>query len=306
MNDADASPAAPRVSVVIIFYNSERFFVEAIESVLAQEYRNFELLLVDDGSSDGSTAIALDYARKFPDRVRYLEHPGHENRGMSATRNLGASGSRGELLAMLDSDDVWMPNKLREQVAILDRYPKVDMVCGTARYWRSWDGGEDRLVPSGHERGRPIPAPEALLSVYPLARAHAPCPSDLLVRRSAWDAVGGFEASFSGRLQLYEDQAFLTKIYLGHAVYFAVACWLNYRIHDAQCIAQASDKANYDEVRSHFLDWFEGYLKRSERRNDPRIRFALARAALRYRHPNLAAAVRSRRTLAKKLGFGRG
>lgn len=301
MAKADGSTPAPRVSVVIIFFNSERFFVEAIESVLAQDYRDFELLLVDDGSSDSSTRIARDYAGREPERIRYLEHPGHANHGMSATRNLGVSQSRGELIAFLDSDDVWAPSKLREQVAILDRLPEVDAVCGRARYWRSWNGGDDRMVQSGHVQGRPIAAPEALLRVYPLGRAKAPCPSELLVRRSAFDAVGGFEASFKGPLQLYEDQGFLTKLYLSRTMYFADKIWINYRLHDGQCVAQARDTGSYDYVRSHFLDWLQTYVRRSERRRDPRIRFALARAMLPYRYPRVSRLLRSRHSLLKKL-----
>jgi glycosyltransferase involved in cell wall biosynthesis len=302
MTNADTSAPAPRVSVVIIFFNSERFFVEAIESVLAQDFRDFELLLVDDGSSDSSTRIALDYARAQPDRIRYLEHPGHANCGMSATRNLGVLHSRGELIAFLDSDDVWMPAKLREQVAIIDRLREVDAVCGTARYWRSWNGGADRMVRSGHVQGRPIAPPDALVAVYPLGRGKAPCPSDLLVRRSAFDAVGGFEASFKGPLQLYEDQGFLTKLYLARTVYFADEVWINYRLHDGQCVAQARDTGTYDYVRSHFLEWLKAYVGRSDRRRDLRIRLALARALLPYRHPGLSRLLRSRRTLLKALG----
>lgn len=295
-----SSSGPPRVSVVIIFFNSERFLAEAIESVLAQDYQDFELLLVDDGSSDGSTAIALDYAARHRERIGYLEHPGHANRGMSATRNLGVSQSRGEFVALLDSDDVWRPAKLREQVAILDRLPQVDMVCGTARYWKSWDGGADRLVPSGNERGRPIAAPEALLEVYPLGRGKAPSPSDMLIRRSAWDALGGFEESFRG---FYEDQAFLAKLYLGGTVYFADSVWLDYRQHDGQCCAQTSDET-YRQVRGTFLEWLKSYVDRSDRRRDPRVRLALARALLPYRHPRLSALLRSRRKLLKTLRVG--
>lgn len=301
MTDADASSAAPRVSVVIIFYNSERFLAEAVESVLAQEYRDFELLLVDDGSGDGSSEIARDYARRQPGQVRYLEHPGHENRGMSATRNLGVSQSRGEFVALLDSDDVWRPEKLREQVAIMDRYPRVEALCGTARYWGSWEGGRDKLVLSGHERGRPIAAPEALLEVYPLGRGKAPCPSDLLVRRSTWDAVGGFEESFRG---FYEDQAFLTKLYLDHTVYFANSLWLDYRQHADQCCAQTDD-ATYHEVRHRFLDWLEERVKQGKHRYNPRIRLALARALLPYRHPKLSRLLRARHGVRKTLRSGR-
>src|SRR5918994_2063107 len=99
------------VSCIVIFLDEERFIEEAIKSVFAQTYENWELLLVDDGSTDGSTQIALRYAERHPGKVRYLEHPGHQNRGMSASRNLGISQAKGEYVALLDADDVWLPHK---------------------------------------------------------------------------------------------------------------------------------------------------------------------------------------------------
>src|SRR3989442_388097 len=103
-----------RVSVVIPFLNAEKFIQETIESVFAQTYPDWELLLVDDGSTDGSKTIAQHYAARFPDKVRYLTHNNHQNKGRSASRNLGFEHARGELIAFLDSDDVWLPRKLEE------------------------------------------------------------------------------------------------------------------------------------------------------------------------------------------------
>ena len=99
----------PAVSVIIIFLNEERFLPEAIESVFGQTYTNWELLLIDDGSSDGSVGIARQYARQHPNRVRYLDHEGHRNRGMSASRNFGIQHARGKYIALGDADDVWLP-----------------------------------------------------------------------------------------------------------------------------------------------------------------------------------------------------
>src|SRR5215211_6343875 len=118
--EGDKVSTKPLVSVVIPFLNAERFIQEAIESVFAQTYDNWELLLVDDGSNDGSTRIALEYAERNSGRVRYLQHPGHRNRGVSASRNLGISSARGEYIAFLDADDVWLPHKLEQQVEILN------------------------------------------------------------------------------------------------------------------------------------------------------------------------------------------
>ena len=89
--------SAPLVSAVIIFRNAERFLREAIESVFAQTYRHWELLLVDDGSTDASTKIALEYARENPDRVRYLAHHDHQNLGKSASRNVGLRHAAGKM-----------------------------------------------------------------------------------------------------------------------------------------------------------------------------------------------------------------
>ena len=72
-----------RISIITIFLNSEAFIAEAIDSVLAQSFSSFELILVDDGSTDASSAIARRYAEDYPDRVRYVDHPQHANRGMS-------------------------------------------------------------------------------------------------------------------------------------------------------------------------------------------------------------------------------
>ena len=90
------------VSVIIPFLNAEKFIREAIESVLRQSYDNWELLLIDDGSTDGSTEVALMYTERHPGKVRYFEHKDHQNRGTCASRNLGirhASGHRSRPLS---------------------------------------------------------------------------------------------------------------------------------------------------------------------------------------------------------------
>ena len=123
-------PGMPLVSVIIIFLNEQRFLSEAIESVLEQTCSNWELLLVDDGSTDASTGIARRYSECDAQRVRYLEHPSHTNRGMSASRNLGIQEARGEYVALLDADDVWLQDKLARQLEIMEQRPEAAMVYG--------------------------------------------------------------------------------------------------------------------------------------------------------------------------------
>jgi glycosyltransferase involved in cell wall biosynthesis len=275
-----------RVSVITIFLNAEACLSEAIDSVLAQDYTDFELIMVDDGSSDGSTKIALDYAARCPGKCVYIEHPGHANRGMSASRNAGIAAAYGDYVAFIDADDAWTPDKLREQVEILDSNSEIGMVAGAACYWRSWQGGRDDVVLAGHLLDQSVPPGSASTKVYPLGEAQAPCPSVLMVRRDVLERVRGFESSFTGPLQMYEDQAFLSKVYLETHVWFSSRCWLRYRQHADSCVAGNIRLGNYHRIRRHFLEWFRSYL--SQRKAvDRAIWKALRRAELRYRHPRL-------------------
>ena len=117
-----------RVSIVTPFLNAERFLAESVESVLAQTRDDWELLLVDDGSSDRSRAIACAYAARYPDRIHVLSHPENRHRGASASRNVGTARAVGEYIAYLDADDVYLPGKLAHQVPLLDAHPEVGIV----------------------------------------------------------------------------------------------------------------------------------------------------------------------------------
>jgi glycosyltransferase involved in cell wall biosynthesis len=269
----------PLVSVVINFFNAEKFLREAIGSVFKQTYQNWELLLVDDGSTDSSTSIARQYAEAFPGKVRYLKHSRHRNRGAAASRNLGMSRARGRYVAFLDADDVWLPHKLRRQVDILELHAEATMVCGLSRYWSSWTGKpEDAARDFTPELGIPgdiIYEPPVLLTlVYPLGHANPPHPSDLMFRREVAERVGGFEESFAGIYQLYDDQTFLAKVYLKEAVFLSEECWDLYRQHPDSCVSTVTEAGRYYQVRLSFLDWLEGHLTKQEI-DDPKIRVLL-------------------------------
>jgi len=178
--------ARPEVSVIVIFKDEEAFLEQAIESVRAQGLRNWELLLVDDGSTDASAAIAKACAREADGRVRYLEHPGHANLGMSATRNLGLSHVVGEFVSLLDADDVLLPHALEAQVEILRAHPRVGMVYGPLEYWYAWtgfpeDAARDFIYPVGVPTDR-IYEPPSLIALFIQDIAFAP--SGMLLRRS--------------------------------------------------------------------------------------------------------------------------
>lgn len=120
---------AMRVSIITAVYNHERFLDEAIQSVVNQTYDEWELILWDDGSSDASYACCQRWARRFPDRIRAFQHAGGRNLGQERTRNAALKQTRGELLALLDSDDLYTRDKLRQLTAALAD-PKVGLAYG--------------------------------------------------------------------------------------------------------------------------------------------------------------------------------
>jgi glycosyltransferase involved in cell wall biosynthesis len=281
----------PLFSVVVIFYNAERFLRDAIDSVLSQTEESWELLLVDDGSIDSSASIARECADRIPEKVRYLQHPDSRNHGMSATRNLGIRNSRGQWIAFLDSDDLWLPMKLAEQKALISSHTETGLLYGSPLYWFSWSSELSQFRDC--HPGISVPPdtlvcpPNLMLLNHPLGEGPAPCPSDLIVRRVVVDQVGGFEESFGGIYQMYEDQAFLAKIYLTTPVFVSGRCWTRYRQSLSACTPATRDSGAYLEVRRFFLDYLERYL-RDQGNIDPLIWRALERARWPYRHPRLS------------------
>jgi glycosyltransferase involved in cell wall biosynthesis len=255
----------PLVSVIIIFLNAEEFLQEAIQSVLAQTYEHWELFLVDDGSTDRSTQIASQYADQYRDKVIYLEHPDHENRGKGVSRNLGMRWAQGEYIAFLDADDIWLPNKLEEQVAILAIYPEAGMLYGDTLYWYSWTGtpedfAKDFIPKLGVKPNTPF-FPPTLLPLYLRGKAAVPCTCSVLVKRKVIERVGGFDESSPEISNFYEDQALYAKICLTSPVLAANTCWDKYRQRSS---ARKEDIAAImrkdQDARLFFLYWLDEYM----------------------------------------------
>jgi glycosyltransferase involved in cell wall biosynthesis len=171
--------STPPVSVVIPAYNAERYLGEAIESVLAQTHEPLETILVDDGSDDGTAAVARSYSG-----VRLITQ---ENAGPAAARNRGFAASRGELVAFHDADDLMTPDKLAVQVGEMLANPAIGCVLAE----------QELLIEEGAElpfwaAGSKVPT---LMPARPDELADEPDvhPMTMLVRREVFERVGGFD-----------------------------------------------------------------------------------------------------------------
>lgn len=192
---ADMPAAAPRVSVILPAYNRETLVARAIDSVLAQTFTDFELIIVDDASKDGTRAVLETY-RDHP-KVRLILSD--VNRGGSGARNLGIEAARGALIAFQDSDDVWLPHKLAAQVAALDATPQAGLCyCASLFY--------------GEGRSYYIPEPvferfEGDMSAE-ILRRNTTSTQVLLVRRDVLERSGPFDAS----LKRFQDWDLMIRI----------------------------------------------------------------------------------------------
>lgn len=242
----------PRFSVITIVRDGEEHLAEAVESLKEQSVEDWELHIVDDGSSDGTPALATRLAEGDPGRIRLHRHPGGVNRGMSASRNLGLHHATGEFVTWLDHDDRFLPRKLETLHAAMERCPEAVAVIGPCRRWWSWSSSdredEDQTIPtSGTDQLLP---PPGLLPVFlenPRAVPLAP-----LVRRRPLEAMGGHVECFPG---MYEDQAFLARLMFRHPVFVIPDVLHLYRQHDSSCVARTHRSGLDVQNRRRFLHW---------------------------------------------------
>jgi glycosyltransferase involved in cell wall biosynthesis len=165
------STTGPGVSVIIPVFNAERHLLSTVASAVRQNPGPLEIIIVDDGSTDGSAAIAA----RCPGPVRYLFQP---NAGPPAARNTGLSLARGELIAFLDADDLWSEDRLEVQLGVLALHPGADLVAGRFQWVR------DAALPGEPPRLTPLANPRNPLSL-----------GTALIRRHLFTTVGGLDES---------------------------------------------------------------------------------------------------------------
>jgi len=252
--------AEPEFSVITIFHNEERFLADAVASVAAQTGPRWELLLVDDGSTDTGPAIAKSLAGDRPEQVRYLTHDGGSNRGMSASRNLGVEQARGRWLTFLDADDVWLPGKLEQQARLLRQHPGVEVLVSPAQWWYRWEAASGG--PADHvqelaavEGSSMIVEPPVLLDQFLRDEWLSIC--DLVISRDAFERLGGYEPPFTG---MFEDQVFHAKVLSQMPAVVSSRWWYRYRQHPLACTTTAHQRGAHDRARRQFLGWLDSYL----------------------------------------------
>jgi GT2 family glycosyltransferase len=249
------------VSIVMPFLNAERYLGEAIASVERQTHQDWQLLLVDDGSTDSSAAIA---------RAAVVATAGSACSRAAGVRSRRGSGTEPRTRARRRGPRRiprcrrrLRTRRIETQVEALLRHPESMVVYGPTRWWHPGAEHRDWTEPMGTLAGRVHQPPTLLNKVVLLGRGHVPCTCSVMVRRTALDEVGGFEP-----FELYEDQTLWVKLFLRYPVYVSQYAGAWYRQHDDSVSARSQRRGEYDRTRPHtartvFLHWTRGYVDES-------------------------------------------
>ncbi len=219
-------PSAPFFSVIIPTYNRADKVVRAVKSVLAQTWQDYEIVVIDDGSTD-NTADAL---KPFEQQIRYFYTP---NGGVAAARNYGIAQSKGQYLAFLDADDRWLPEMLDRAAQEAQSHPSVGLLCSGAQY----------VDENGHTLWTVVPQPDLKNAYRALLHANFVITSGAVVQKSCLDTIEKFDAT----LHPCEDWDLWIRLVRNHRVQTIPGAWVLY------------EYSGESKLTSNYQRWLESH-----------------------------------------------
>ena len=221
----------PVVSIIIPCYNAASFIADAINSVLGQTYNSFEIILINDGSTDNT----MEVLNKFSHDNRLIYYC-QTNEGLSAARNKGVELAKGEYIALLDADDIWLPQKLAQQMMLFSSDPAVDMVFTDFATFDS----------TGVVASSKLPDKGVELVTYSelFARNNFIYPSTVMIRKSIFSECGGFDTA----LRSIEDYDMWLRIARRHKIACIPAPLVSIRQHDSNMSTNVARMLEYELV----------------------------------------------------------
>ena len=248
----------PTVSVIIHTYNNEKFIAETVASVLNQTYKDYEIIVVDDGSVDGTRDVLMPYMQKI--RYHYKE-----NGGIASAKNAGIGLSQAEFVAFLDHDDLWVPDKLQLQMEHFNENPQIGLVY--AKYTSFRDGEELRTKP---EKGY-----SGWIFKELLAKSFIQT-STVVVKRECLDAVGPYDETFS----LGDEYDMFLRIARKFQCGFVDKGLTRYRVHDTNAsnndfLFDNENLGVYKKIYNNFTD-LDGVEKKILRKRIARYSMKVA------------------------------
>lgn len=240
----------PFFSVILPVYNNELFIKESIKSAFNQSFKNWELIIIDDGSTDSSKEIASVFAAE-DQRIRLLQHPGGKNKGVSASRNLGIQQAKADWIALLDADDRWLPNKLEKQYETIQKYNGIALLYGRAiTVFENYKGAVKRPFYGSGQPGMNKDPFVKYIQGFQIPTSSVVC------NKSAFFKTGGFDE----KMAFAEDTLLYHKLLLFGGLYFMDEPLVKARYHEQS----VKEKTRAMTIAHARLDVYQKLLKFEE------------------------------------------
>lgn len=225
---------SPKVSVIIPTYNCASMIAQCLDSVLNQTFKDFEVIVIDDGSTDDTERVIAPYKN----RITYIRQV---NQGAAAARNRGIKEARGDYIAFLDSDDLWFPDKLEKQILFLAQHPEYDMICGNGVFF----GGGEKDGQPVITRKRVATIKKEGLTLKNIYLKGLIYPSTMLVKKSVLDDIGGFDSNIPVCGDRYLSLCFLLK----HKAAFIDEALVKRRLHPGN-ISKRTERTQLQMIKT--------------------------------------------------------
>jgi glycosyltransferase involved in cell wall biosynthesis len=229
-----------KIGVIIPAFNAAKYLPFAIESVISQTYEDWQILLVDDGSTDNTPQVLAPFLDRLGPKIKYIKQA---NRGLPAARNTAIRSSSTELLALLDADDVWLPSRLSESVKVMDARPQAGLSYGLIT------GIDAEGNHRGTFEGNPRHAEGHIAPYIYMRKVELPCPT-ITFRRRCVEEVGLFDET----MRATEDRDLWLRIALRHEVAFVPKLLAYYRLSASSMSTdpQRMLQAQLQFIRKHY------------------------------------------------------
>jgi len=249
----------PKISIITTLFNGSKLFLETAESVLRQDCKDWEWILFDDGSTDGTQEIAKKLAGEHKGKIFYYQHDGNKNFGTAFTRNRAIERSCGEIISFIDQDDIWYSNRLSHHINLFDDLKDCAMIWSPALYWYKERSFKQPVGEKGKGLESGIYEPRQLIENFLRDLRCTPLPSASMVRRKQFDEVKGFEESVKGS----EDIVLWIKLASKYRICYDDEINVKYRKHFDSTLRQAAQSGKMNEWNLVFYRWVIEFLKKN-------------------------------------------
>jgi glycosyltransferase involved in cell wall biosynthesis len=243
----DISDILPLVSVIVPLYNGGKYIESTLKSILSQSYHHYEILVVDDGSTDDGPAKVSALMERFPGRMQLLHHPDQGNHWIAASRNLAIKNARGVYVAFVDQDDLWLPEKLERQVEVLQRFPEAAFVYAKSIFVDQQ--GEQKRIRGIHLTGGKGIAGNPRYVFGKLIKENFIPTLTVLVHKRCLERIGFLD---EGPRYEYEDWLLLSKIAFFYKAIFIPEVLSKYRVHNNNYSAHLFDTGQLNLSEEHY------------------------------------------------------